>query len=81
VFGLNISNQANLSRTPTSSGTIAPFAVNPVIDPSARTAEIRFALDNQGPRLRIGQAVKLRLFVGDEQSMTAIPEWGPGIGM
>jgi RND family efflux transporter MFP subunit len=51
-----------------------PFAANPVIDPSARTTEIRFALDNQGPRLRIGQAVGLRLFVGDEASMTAIPE-------
>ncbi|MBT8485851.1 MAG: efflux RND transporter periplasmic adaptor subunit [Phycisphaerae bacterium] len=51
-----------------------PFAANPVIDPSARTTEIRFALDNQGPRLRIGQAVTLRLFVGDEESRTAIPE-------
>ena len=51
-----------------------PFAANPVIDPRSRTTEIRFALDNQGPRLRIGQAVRLRLFVGDEESMTAIPE-------
>ncbi len=51
-----------------------PLAVNPVIDPTARTAEIRFALDNRGPRLAIGQAAKLRLFVGDEESGTAIPE-------
>ncbi len=51
-----------------------PFAANPVIDPNARTTEIRFALDNRGPRLRIGQAVGLRLFVGDEESGTAIPE-------
>ena len=51
-----------------------PLAVNPVIDPTARTAEIRFALDNHGPRLPIGQAVRLRLFVGDEESRTAIPE-------
>jgi RND family efflux transporter MFP subunit len=51
-----------------------PLAVNPVIDPTARTAEIRFGLDNRGPRLPIGQAVRLRLFVGDEESRTAIPE-------
>ena len=51
-----------------------PFATNPVIDPTARTTEIRFALDNRRPKLRIGQAVRLRLFVGDEESMAAIPE-------
>ena len=52
----------------------SPFAANPVVDALARTTEIRFALDNRGPRLRIGQAVRLRLFVGDEQAGTAIPE-------
>ena len=36
--------------------------------------EIRFALDNRGPRLRIGQAARLTLFVGDEKSGIAIPE-------
>ncbi len=51
-----------------------PLAINPVIDPAARTAEIRFALDNRGPRLAIGQAARLRLFVGDEESGAAIPE-------
>jgi cobalt-zinc-cadmium efflux system membrane fusion protein len=51
-----------------------PLTLNPVIDPSTRTAEIRFTLDNRGPQLRIGQAVKLRLFVGDEKSGIAIPE-------
>lgn len=51
-----------------------PLAVNSVIDPISRTAEIRFALDNRKPGLRVGQAVKLRLFVGDEKSSTAIPE-------
>lgn len=50
-----------------------PLAINPVIDPIARTAEIRFALDNREPTLRLGQAVTLRLFVGEEQSATAIP--------
>ncbi len=51
-----------------------PLAINPVIDPVARTSAIRFALDNRGPQLRIGQAVLLRLFVGSEESVTAIPE-------
>lgn len=51
-----------------------PLALNPVIDPVARTAEIRFAFDNRGPGLRVGQAVKLRLFVGDEKSGAALPE-------
>ncbi len=51
-----------------------PLAINPVIDPTARTAEIRFTLDNRGPRLAIGQAARLRLFVGDEESGAAIPE-------
>ncbi len=51
-----------------------PLAINPVIDPIARTAEIRFGLDNRGPRLSIGQAARLRLFVGNEESGTAIPE-------
>jgi RND family efflux transporter MFP subunit len=51
-----------------------PLAVNPVIDPIARTAEVRFSLDNLGAGLRVGQAVKLRLFLGDEKAVTAIPE-------
>ena len=55
-------------------GLGAPFAANPVIEPVARTTAVRFALDNRVPRLRIGQAVSLRLFVGDEESVTAIPE-------
>ncbi len=51
-----------------------PFASNPVVEPVARTIAIRFALDNRGQRLRIGQAVRLRLFVSREESRTAIPE-------
>ena len=50
------------------------MAANPVIDPVARTTEIRFALDNRDSRLRIGQAVRLRLFVGGEESGAAIPD-------
>jgi RND family efflux transporter MFP subunit len=51
-----------------------PVAVNPVIDPQARTAQIRFALDNREVRLPVGQAATLRLFVGDEAAALAIPE-------
>ncbi len=51
-----------------------PLGINPVIDPVARTAEIRFALDNRESGLRVGQAVKLRLFLGEEHAATAIPE-------
>jgi RND family efflux transporter MFP subunit len=51
-----------------------PFAANPVIDPVSRTSAIRFALDNRDARFRIGQALRLRLFVGAEESATAIPE-------
>ncbi len=60
------------NREPLSLGK--PFASSPVIDPRARTTEIRFALDNRGSQLRIGQAAVLRLFVGAEESVTAIPE-------
>jgi len=59
-------------QPPVSLGT--PFATNPVVDPVARTSAIRFALDNRGLGLRIGQAVRLRLFVGGEESGIAIPE-------
>lgn len=55
-------------------GLEKPLALNPVIDPVARTTEIRFALDNRDTRYRIGQAVQLRLFVGGEESVAAIPE-------
>jgi len=51
-----------------------PFADNPVIDPVTRTSDVRFALDNRGTTFRIGQAVRLRLFVGDDESETAVPE-------
>jgi len=51
-----------------------PFAASPVIEPVARTTAIRFALDNRAGSFRIGQAVRLRLFAGGEESVTAIPE-------
>lgn len=67
------SAELELGRGPTLS-LGEPLAVNPVIDPVARTAEVRFALDNRDLRLRIGQAVRLRLLVGEETSGVAIPE-------
>ena len=51
-----------------------PLAINPVIDPHTRTIEVRFALDNRDARLQIGQALRLRLFIGREESAPAIPE-------
>jgi cobalt-zinc-cadmium efflux system membrane fusion protein len=59
-------------REPLSLGK--PFASSPVIDPGSRTTEVRFALDNHRSGLRIGQAAVLRLFVGGEESVTAVPE-------
>jgi multidrug efflux pump subunit AcrA (membrane-fusion protein) len=35
---------------------------------------VRFAFDNRPPRLKIGQSVRLRLLLGDEESGPAIPE-------
>jgi RND family efflux transporter MFP subunit len=51
-----------------------PLAIGRVVEPSARTTEVRFALDNRPPLLYIGQSVGLRLFVGDEEARPAIPE-------
>ena len=51
-----------------------PLSVGQVVEPIARTTEVRFAFDNRPPRLRIGQSVKLRLFVGAEEQRVAIPE-------
>lgn len=51
-----------------------PIAVNPVIDPVTRTADVRFAIDNRTHALGIGQAVKLRLFLGEARESTAVPE-------
>jgi len=51
-----------------------PIAVGQVIEPVARTTEVRFAFDNVPSRLQIGQSVRLRLLLGDEDSGPAIPE-------
>jgi len=51
-----------------------PLAVGHVVEPVARTTEVRFAFDNREKRLRIGQSVGLRLFVGNEEARPAIRE-------
>jgi len=51
-----------------------PLSVGLVVEPVARTTEVRFAFDNRPPRLRIGQSVGLRLFIGEEEELPAIPE-------
>jgi RND family efflux transporter MFP subunit len=51
-----------------------PLSVGRVIEPIARTTEVRFAFDNGPARLQIGRSVGLRLFVGGEVSETAVPE-------
>jgi multidrug efflux pump subunit AcrA (membrane-fusion protein) len=45
-----------------------------VIDPVSRTVEIRFAFDNRGSRLRLGNALTLRMLVGEGVERTAVPE-------
>jgi RND family efflux transporter MFP subunit len=51
-----------------------PLSVGRVVEPVARTTEVRFALDNRSTRLPVGRSARLRLFVGAEVSGTAIPE-------
>jgi RND family efflux transporter MFP subunit len=51
-----------------------PLAVNAVIEPNARTAEVRFALDNREARLPVGQAAQLRLFLGEAKATIAVPD-------
>lgn len=58
---------------PVSLGT--PLAIVGVVEPDARTVEVRFAFENsEQPRLQVGQNVGLRLFLGDEQAHPAVPE-------
>jgi RND family efflux transporter MFP subunit len=51
-----------------------PLSVGRVVEPVARTTEVRFDLDNRESRFRIGESVRLRLFTGGETSATAILE-------
>ena len=51
-----------------------PIAVGRVVDPLARTTEVRFAFDNVTSRLQVGLGVRLRLLLDDEESGPAIPD-------
>ncbi len=49
-------------------------AIGGVVEPTARTVEVRYALDNRGLRLPVGRGVRLRLFVGGAEARPAVPE-------
>lgn len=51
-----------------------PLSIGRVVEPLARTTEVRFALNNRRSRLHIGQSVGLRLLLGVAESAPAIPE-------
>jgi len=51
-----------------------PISIGQVVEPVARTTEVRFAFDNRPARLRIGQSIGLRLFVDRGEARVAIPE-------
>ena len=49
-------------------------AIGGIVEPTARTVEVRYALDNRGLRLPVGRGVRLRLFVGEAEARPAVPE-------
>lgn len=51
-----------------------PISVGRVVEPLARTIEVRFAFDNRTARLPVGRSVSLRLFTGTEAPGVAIPD-------
>jgi RND family efflux transporter MFP subunit len=51
-----------------------PLAVGSVVEPDARTVDVRFALDNRELGLHVGHSVGLRLFLSDAESQPAAPE-------
>ncbi len=57
---------------------VVPLSGPPIpaghVDRESRTIETRFPLDNRGTRLAIGQAVRVRLLLGESESLPALPE-------
>jgi RND family efflux transporter, MFP subunit len=51
-----------------------PISVGRVVEPLARTIQVRFAFDNRAARFPVGRSVSVRLFVGKEAPDVAIPE-------
>ena len=49
-------------------------AIGGVVEPTARTVEVRYALDNRGLRLPVGHGIRVRLFVGEAEARPAVPE-------
>jgi RND family efflux transporter MFP subunit len=48
--------------------------IGDVVEPTARTVEVRYTLDNRALRLPVGRGVRLRLLVGEAESLPAVPE-------
>jgi RND family efflux transporter MFP subunit len=51
-----------------------PLSIGATVDPSSRSMEVRFTLDNRNARLQVGRSVDLRLFLDEGESGPAIPE-------
>jgi RND family efflux transporter MFP subunit len=49
-------------------------AIGEVVDPTTRTIEVRYDLDNREERIPVGRGVRLRLFVGEAGGLPAVPE-------
>jgi RND family efflux transporter MFP subunit len=49
-------------------------AISDVVEPTTRTLEVRYALDNREERIPVGRGVRLRLFVGEPENLPAVPE-------
>jgi RND family efflux transporter MFP subunit len=49
-------------------------SIGRVVDTATRTVPVLFALDNRTARLAVGQAVVLRIFLGDGAPVPAVPE-------
>jgi multidrug efflux pump subunit AcrA (membrane-fusion protein) len=49
-------------------------AISDVVEPTTRTLEVRYALDNREERIPVGRGVRLRLFIGEPENLPAVPE-------
>lgn len=51
-----------------------PLSIGRLVDPSTRATEVRFAVEDVASQFRIGEGVRLRLFIGPELKTTSVPE-------
>jgi membrane fusion protein, heavy metal efflux system len=49
-------------------------AIGGVVEPTTRTVEVRYALDNRPLGLPVGRGVQVRLFIGEAEERPAVPE-------